>query len=377
MNPQKFQELTDHYIAAFEMTNGPQHTEYYKWRIAKAFRPMMEEAMAASDAELSQKLYAVKRMTANLIDSYTQPFSGLVNFAKEEPGTVRGMFRDLFAVVEADVETKEKAIYAFLDKSLALREKYYPESYLYKDDMHSVTGYLFLFDPDHNYLYKATHCREFADCLEFYDDWGAQSNMKLDIFYRMCDECIGLINSSPDLLATAESRFEIDKEGMHPDTAKHILLFDMIYCSSRSTYNLLNGIHYVVPKNKERQLMQERKDKANKLKAQLDEANGKAAELERVFTYIAESVTEGKTIRHKAFGTGKIRSVNGNLITCDFENKKNMELGTKQSILNGLITVDGLELSEEQIGLLLDESKIRSAVSYAEKVFAPYSEYLD
>ena len=105
MNLQKFQELTDHYIAAFEMTNGPQHTEYYKWRIAKAFRPMMEEAMAASDEELSQKLYAVKRKTANLIDSYTQPFNGLVNFAKQEPETVRKMFLDLFAVAEAELDT--------------------------------------------------------------------------------------------------------------------------------------------------------------------------------------------------------------------------------------------------------------------------------
>lgn len=67
---------------------------------------------------------------------------------------------------------------------------------------------------------------------------------------------------------------------MHPDTAKHILLFDMIYCCS--TYNLFKGINYVVPRSKERQLMQERKEKARELKENLDAATAKAIELDNV-----------------------------------------------------------------------------------------------
>ena len=35
-------------------------------------------------------------------------------------------------------------------------------------------------------------------------------------------------------------------------------------------------------------------------------------------------------------------------------------------IVNGLVKVDDLELSEEQISLLKNEAKIRSAVSYGE-----------
>lgn len=375
MNPQRFQELTDRYIDAFEEINTKRNLEYYKWQIAKKFRPAMDEALAASDEELPQKLYAVKRLTANLIDSYTQPFNGLVNFAKQEPGTVRQMFLDLFAVSEAGLEEKEPAIFRFLDSSLALREKYYPESYLYKDDLHSVTGYLFLYDPDHNYLYKASHCREFADCIEFYDDWGSGADTKLEIFNRMCDECIEAINNSPALLATAGSRYEIDREGMHPDTAKHILLFDMIYCCS--TYNLFKGIHYVVPKSRERQLMQERKDKAVELKQALDAANEKADELDQVLEFVSETVTAGKTIRHKSFGTGKILSVSDGSFRCAFETEGEKNLGINLSIVNGLITVEGLELSEEQVALIKDESKIRTAVSYGEKAFAPYAEYLD
>lgn len=35
-----------------------------------------------------------------------------------------------------------------------------------------------------------------------------------------------------------------------------------------------------------------------------------------------------------------------------------------------------MELSQEQIGLLKDKSKIQTLLSYAEKAFAPYAEYI-
>lgn len=375
MNPQKFRELAEHYIDAFEMTNNTEHMEYYKWQMAKIFRPAMEKALAASDEDLPNLLNDVKKKTYNVIDSYIQPFKGLSEFARKEPATVRSMFRDLFAVAEADVKAKTDAIFRFMDRSHELRDKYYPDSHLFSDDLHSVTAYLFLYDPDHNYMYKAEQCRIFADCVEFYDDWGSGSDTKLDIYFRMCDECIAVVNDCPDLLATAASRFDIDSEGMHPDAAKHILLFDMIYCSS--TYNLFNGIHIVTPKSKERQLMQERKEKALELKLQLDEAYQRAAELEKVQGLLFETFIAGKTVQHKAFGTGKIASVSEGRIVVAFDKVGEKDLGINMSVANGLVSVDGLDISEEQISLLKEEGKIRSAVSYAEKAFAQYADYLD
>ena len=375
MNLEKFQELADRYIDAFEMTNSKPHIEYYKWQIAKKFRPAMDAALAASDEDFPKKLSDVRRLTRNLIDSSVQPFGGLVEFAKKDPGTVRKMFRDLFATVEEDVETKEEEIYRFMDTSHALRDKYFPDSFRYTDDLHSVTGYLFLYDPDHSYLYKATHCRIFADCVEFYDDWGSGPDTKLDIYYRMCDECIEAINNNPALLATAESRYEHDREGMHPDTAKHILLFDMIYCCS--TYHLFDGIHIVTPKSKERQLMQERKEKAIRLQQAVDEANAKSTGLENVLSLISDAVVESAVIRHKTFGVGKITGIRDGRPVISFESAGDKELGIKQSIVNGLISIDGLELSEEQMNLLKSEERIKAEVSAAEKALVPYLEYLD
>lgn len=44
-------------------------------------------------------LYQVKDCSKNIIDSYTQPFYGLVEFARREPETVRQMFIDLYSDV--------------------------------------------------------------------------------------------------------------------------------------------------------------------------------------------------------------------------------------------------------------------------------------
>ena len=375
MNYQHLQEIIEHYIDLFPETNGPVHMEYYKWQIIYRFRPMMDEALAASDADFPGKLYAVKKLTANVIDSYTQPLNGLVEFSKKEPTTVRMMFSTLFQATKTDVEHKRAAIQNFLDQSHKLREKYFPDSYLYNDDLHSVTGYLFLYDPDHNYLYKATHCRSFADCIEFYDDWGSGETTKLDIFFRMCDEALAAIKENEALMATAASRYDIDPDHMHPDTEKHILLFDIIYCCS--TYNLFKGIHYVVPKNAERQLIQARKDKALELKQALNEAQEKVSQLNAVQGALSEKVIVGKIVKHKSFGAGTITSIEDGRFTVSFESAGTKELGINLSIANGLITIEGLELSKEQIDLLRDESKIRNAKSYAEKEMAPYLEYLE
>lgn len=374
MNKANFQQIVNHYIDSFEYTNGGESREYYKWRIAKRFRPMMDAALDASDAELPAKLYAVKKLSYNLIDSYTQPFHGLCKFAEKEPGMVRKMFRELYAPND-DVQER---VNCFLEQSLTLRAKYYPDSFLYKDDMHSVTGYLFLYDPDRYYLYKASHARIFADCIEFYDDWGYGMSTKLDVFNRMCDEVLEAINANAPLLATAASRYDIDPEGMHPDTNKHILLFDIIYCCS--TYNLFKGIRFVVPKNDERRLMQEHRDKAVHLSKNLNEAREKLVPLAEGKRLLAEAVAPGVNVRHKAFGEGIIESVDDVAMTIRFHDGSVKKLSIVTSVMKRIVMLEDTSLWEriapyEQC--LLNEKQLRDAVSYAEKQLAPYSDYLN
>lgn len=191
----------------------------------------------------------------------------------------------------------------------------------------------------------------------------------------MCDEALEKIKGNDALMSTATSRYEIDPEHMHPDTEKHILLFDIIYCCS--TYRLFDGIHYVVPKNAERQLMQAKKEKAVELKKALDDAKNSMSQLNEVQNRLFEAVTVGKTVKHKSFGIGSITGVNNGRFIIAFEHIGAKELGIKMCVINNLISMDGLALTTDQMTLLKDEEKIRNALSRAEKAITPYWEFLD
>ena len=381
MNNNHLQQIFAHYIDRFEELNNSEHREYYKWQIAKRFHKEMDDALSSSDAELPAKLYELKKLSANLIDSYTQPFHGLVKFAEEEPQTVREMLKELLQDDSNDMASKQKRVQDFLKKSHALREKYYPDSYLYKDDMHSVTGYLFLYNPDHNYIFKATHAQIFADCIEFYDEWGSGDDVNLSVYYRMCDQVVDAIKESKELLSTDASRFEISKleneEELYADPMKHILTFDMIYCCS--AYGLFDGITFVRPKSKERQLMQERKEKAIRLSAALEEARAKAKELEEAKEYLNSVLTEGVLVHHGKYGDGTVKSNGGTSVVVDFPEVGEKQFGTVIATVNGIIKPDVpgyAEKIETYKDVLKKEGTIMSGLSFAEKEFAPYSEYL-
>ena len=197
MNKDNLHQIFNYYIEKFDFLNSEPHTEYYKWQICKQYPTLMSEALNANDDTFAAKLYEVKKCTRNIIDSY-----------------------------------------------------------LFKQNSHSVSSYLFLNDPENHYMYKATQCRDFADCVEYYSDWGSGDNIKLDVFYRMMDEMIEEISNCKELLETDKSRFDgrLNLPGgeIHQDINKHILAFDIIYCFS--SYNLYGGINYTKRNMKEKKL---------------------------------------------------------------------------------------------------------------------------
>ena len=376
------QQIFAHYIDQFEKINNAKHREYYKWQITKRFHDEMDSTLNASAEEFPTKLYEMKKLSDNLIDSYTQPFLGLVKFAEREPENVREMFRKLYSDDGGNISQRLKRVQEFLVKSHRLRDKYYPDSYLYKDDMHSVTGYLFLYDPDHNYIFKAVHARKFADCVEFYEDWGTGDTVKLDVYYRMCDELVEAVKANRELMAVDASRFENDwgenADTFYPDPEKHLLAFDLIYCCS--TYGLFDGISFVRPKSKERQLMQGRKEKALQFSRNLEKARERLQELETAKEYVNSLYFAGATVHHKKYGDGIIKRNSGTIITVEFPEIGEKQLGTFISAANGIIIMDA-DGYADRIGsyreLLKNESSIKNGLSYAEKEFAPYAEYLD
>lgn len=66
----------------------------------------MDEAFAADVDDFADALYQVKDCSKNIIDSYTQPFYGVVGFVCREPDTIQRMFINLYSDDVRDVKAQ-------------------------------------------------------------------------------------------------------------------------------------------------------------------------------------------------------------------------------------------------------------------------------
>lgn len=381
MNQNNLQQIFSRYTEKFEYINNPDNDENYKWRVAKEFREYMDIALASGDNEFADALYKAKASTCNIIDSYTQPFHGLVEFARKEPGIVKQMFLDLYSEDGNDLKVQESLIADFFRKSNGLLDKYSPGSYRFKQNSHSVSAYLFLHDPDHHYMYKATQAQIMADCIGFYDDWGTGDNIKLDVFYRMCDELVSEVKKNTALINTDESRFDgrfgVKSEHLIADQEKHMLIFDIIYCCS--VYDLFNGISFSRPKTKEKQLYAERKKKAQQLLQEYTNAQIQAERLSEARSIFMKIFKEGSSLKHKLYGNGVVKEIDEKYIIISFQGQEK-KLGVTVAIAKGIITSeneDFMSTYEEYAPILNKEESIISAVERTKNALKGYEEYLD
>lgn len=383
MNKNQMNQIFAHYIDNFEMLNDKDHEEYYKWQICARFKELMDKALEADPEDFADALYKVKECSVNIIDSYTQPFYGLVEFARREPETVQQMFSDLYSDDGGDVHVQMELIKNFFDQCNELLEKYFPDSYLYKQNSHSVSSYLFLYDPDHHYMYKATQSQVMADCIEFYDDWGTGDNIKLDVYYRMCDEILAEIKECPELINTNKSRYDGNlklKPGkLHEDAELHILLFDIIYCSH--VYNLFDGITFSRPKSKEKQLIIEQKNKAKSLLAAYEDAKIAAGKLDEALMYFVNVIKTVGAVTHKKEGKCTVISVDSRYLKIKVDGSGvEKQLGLSIVIANGIVNVeaeDFIEKRNEYLPILRKADSIPRTLEYASRALEPYEEYLN
>lgn len=360
MNDKNIQEIFAHYTQKFEYINNKNNDERF------------------ADA-----LYDVKVSTQNMIDSYTQPFYGLVEFARREPGRVKDMFKKLYSDDGGDLIVQEKLIKDFFDESDKLLNRYFTGSFLYKQNSHSVSAYLFLYDPDHHYMYKATQAKLFADCIGFRDEWGTGDNIDLPVFYKMCDEAAASAKQNEALISTDESRFDgrfrMKTEEMYPDKEKHMLLFDIMYCCS--VYDLFDGIPFSRPKVKERKLYAERKKKAGELLNAYKKVLEQEKMLAEARDVFGDIYKPGTTVSHVRYGKGTVKSIADGRIIVDFtEGDLEKELSFFISIANKILISDDSRYDdsmEKFLPAISKADKIPGEVEYARKELEPYAEYID
>lgn len=218
--------------------------------------------------------------------------------------------------------------------------------------------------------------------IEFYDDWGSGDNIKLDVYYRMCDEILAEMKNCPELLATNKSRYDgnlhLAPGELHPDTELHILLFDIIYCSH--VYNLFDGITFARPKSKEKQLIVEQKNKARALKAAYEEAKEKAEKLDEALCYFVNTIKEAGIVKHKAYGECDVISADSKYLKLRVKKTgEEKQLGTAVVIANGIISMEEPGFAErktEYVDVLKKADSIPRNLEYVARALEPYEEYL-
>lgn len=375
MNKSNLQSIFKKYIDNFEILNNEKNDETYKWEIAQEFQKFDVDA-----EDFVEMLTHMWKVSENLIDSSQQlPFYALVEFARREPETVREMFRKLFAEEHLGDIEKQAVIDEFIASSEELRKKYYPDSRLYTNNQRSVMMYLFLRYPNSNYGYKASQAKSFADCIEFYEDWGPMTDFRLDIFGRMCEQLIEEIKKNDALMETHMSRFENTTRKLHPDENLHILTLDIIYSSQ--AYNFYGDMTFDPINAKSRKLYFERVAKAKELAEAVEKAKADAALLDEAKAYIVASLTKGLTVKHRVFGEGVIEECAGTIIAVHFaRTDETKKLGLTVAIGNGLISLPSEEMAQkikEYIPVLNRETQIPGNLSRAVDELQPYLEYLD
>ena len=259
-----------------------------------------------------------------------------------------------------------------------MRSKYYPDSWRYRASIRlpmMITGF---YDPDHYYMYKASQAQAYADCVEFYDDWGSGAKMDLRIYHRMCDELVAAIKTRDDLLDIKDSRAKYAKKPLHPDTEMHILAFDVIFCST--VYNLFEGIHYSVRNAEEKRIHLEKMNEARNARANHAEALDRMARLDYAEAFFAEKLSVGSAVTHKRFGIGTITSLSGKVIEAQFSGLDHPStLVWRDCVKAGLLsfkTAENAAEYDELVTLLRQAEVIRKNAAIAEKKLEQYAEYL-
>ncbi len=137
MNKVHLKQILENYLNRFEEMNMQAHgsSEWHKWRMAQAFRAMMNRALSATDEAFPAELLQVKKLTEDLIDGPMQPFYGLCRIAEKAPEEVRDLFCKLLqAEDDGNLVIRSERVHDFIAGSNRLCEQQFPKSYLYKNN---------------------------------------------------------------------------------------------------------------------------------------------------------------------------------------------------------------------------------------------------
>lgn len=375
MNKNRLITLLNNYANKFEFLIDPNgNDESYKWRAIQYFQDNFD-----IDAENFADMFAkATSKTFNLINDSTQPLTGIIEYAKRDNEKVRAIFKELYSDDGGDLTNRQNRIANFISESEELKEKYFPGSWRFTQTPRSVMAYLTLYKPDENFFYKATEAKEFADCVEFYEDWGSGNNFKVAVYHKMCNQMIDVIKKNPEFLKLNNSRFEKDTRKIYADKNLHTLAFDIIYSSM--AYDLYSGISYEHPDSKDKKIYLQNVEKAKEIKSKVDKVQNDIDELNQVLEYSLPKIAIGETVTHKMAGSGKIIDFDNRYVTVQLDsNGSTKKYDILLSIASGLIHINDLELEnylKQHINVIKNRDGLARKLENLSKELNSYSAYL-
>lgn len=302
MNKEHLQLIFDQYISRFDELDDPDgNNEGYKWRAVSCF---MENWDIDAD-DFASMFKSSMKDTSNLIDNATvQPIGGILLLLKhpEEIEFVRKCFRDLYTDDGGNLEARQEKINRFIEQINPRIDRYATGSWKYPQKFNNVLYYLNLRYPSENYIYKATEAVEWANCIEFGDDFGSGETFSLPKYYRMCDELLSAVSENDEILDLQSKRLERDARGF--DDELHILVYDIIYCAH--TYNFYSTGMIQTTSTKERIKKAQLRDEIDSLETKLAETEQLLRQLENDAAEVVNMV--GQIVEHRQFGKGTIIS---------------------------------------------------------------------
>lgn len=381
MNIRNLHQIFKNYIDNFEVMNDSENNETFKWEASYQFRRLMDDAFHSDSNGFIQKMNQIKTdgIVRTIIDGRMRPFAGLAQLATEyDAEAVRTLFQDLFANDGGDLTKREQKISAFLQGCEELRLAKFPNYYSYKQTARSVAGYLFLYNPEQYYMYKATEAHRFANDIEFYGDWGSGDHLKLKEYYRLCNELVTEIKKCPELVHTHNNRFKHNLDYAE-DRNLHILAYDIIYCTC--AYDLDRNITFRKVSLKEKKLYQERMKKALTAQEHYAHAEKEYRLLEQAIQHYDSVFSIGTVVQHKSYGTGTILDRYSEAIIIQFEAfSEPFKCDFYAAVANHILNYrDSLEIETEELyqDLFSRHSGIRSALETAQHKLIEYRDFLE
>lgn len=317
MNKKNLSLVFEQYIENFDYIIEPDtQNETYKWKAVQQFQK--EWNVDAEDfADMFKKAMSQK---SNLLDnSAVYPNSGILSILTKEGETeyIRQCFAELFEKDNGDLDVRQTRLETFIERINKKIDEYAIGSRCYQT-MNSAICYLNFMYPKENYFYKASEAKDWANCIEFAEDFGSGENFSLKKYYKMCHELLEEIKKNEELVKVHMSRFKkVEGHYKIEDEFKvldNILVYDIIYCAH--TYNFYSKAVIATTSTKERIRRAELNQKCEAIALKIAEAEARCSEI------LAENSDNmdliGKVVRHKMFKEGTVVSQTDEFLEISF-----------------------------------------------------------